>query len=280
MSLLGTLAKVAIGIAVAKGVNGMMNKRAASPDQGGNGGLLDGLAANDAPQGGGLGDLMGSVLGGAQRPSGGGSAGGLGGLLEQLGGGAGKPRSSGGGLGDLLGGLAGGSAGGSTGGGLGGLGDLLGGLAGKAPQERTGGGTFGELLNGSLQRGGEPEVEPSADDEATAGLLLRAMIQAAKSDGKLDDDERQRLMDNLSDASAEEMDFVNAEFAAPIDVDGLSRQVPQGMEQQVYVMSVMGIKLDDQAEAQYLHELAGAMGLEPSTVNAIHDQLGVSRIYS
>ncbi len=52
------------------------------------------------------------------------------------------------------------------------------------------------------------------------------------------------------------------------------------MEQQVYAMSVMGIKLDDQNEAQYLHQLASAMGLEQRTVNAIHDKLGAPKIYS
>lgn len=271
MSLLGTLAKVALGVAVAKGVSGMMKKGSAPAGQQGQAGQQGG---------GGLGDLLGGALGGGNtqgNAGGGGLAGGLGGLLEQLGGNQARGQSGGGGLGGLLGGLAG-AAGGAAG--KGGLGDLLGGLAGNAPQERSSGGTFGELLNGSLQNGGEPEVQPSADEEAAAGLMLSAMIQAAKADGTLDDDERQRLMENLEDASQEEMDFVNREFQAPVDINRLVSQVPNGMQQQVYAMSVMGIKLDDQSEAEYLHKLASAMNISQADVNGIHDQMGAPRIYS
>ena len=254
MSLLGTLAKIAVGVAVAKGVSGMLNKGSGS-------------SGGAGQQGGGLGSLLEQLGGGSQKAgtqSAGQSSGGLGDLLGNLTGGAG-----GGGLGDLLGGAGGG-----------GLGDLLGGLAGKAPQQRDSGGSFGDLLNGALETGREPEVQPSASEEAIAGLMLRATIQAAKSDGTLDDSERARLMDNLEDASPEEIEFVNREFMAPIDVDGLAKQVPEGMEQQVYAMSVMGIKLDDQAEAEYLHKLAGALKVGQAEVNNIHDQLGAPRIYS
>lgn len=304
MSMLKTLAKVAIGIAVAKGVSGMMNKGNANtgnPAGSGNGGLLDGLADNTTAHGGGLGDLLGQVLGGnAGNPGAGGtgglgglgglleqlggaggasggqtagSGGGLGGLLEQLAGAGGAKGGAGGGIGDLLGGLAGAASG------SGGLGDLLGGLAGNAPQQRNSGGTFGELLNGALQNGGEPEVQPSVSEEAVAALMLRAMIQATKADGQLDADEKKRLMENLKDGSKQEIDFVNRELAAPMDIDGLVAQVPQGLEQQVYAMSVMGINLDQQSEAQYLDQLARAMNVDQSTVNQIHDQLGVQRLY-
>jgi len=289
MSLLKTLAKVAIGVAVAKGVSGMMKGGSSqaggqAPAGSSGGGLLDSLTKNvggqtgqagTGGQSGGMGDLLGQVLGGGSGSTGGasgGQAGGLGGLLEQLGGGAGGAGGKGG-LGDLLGGLAGA-------GGAGGLGGLLGGLASKAPQQRNSGGSFGELLNESLGKGGEePSVQPSADEEAMAALMLRAMIQAAKSDGKLDDNERQRLMENLKDGDQDEIEFVNRELAAPIDIDGLASQVPAGMQQQVYVMSVMGINLDEQAEAEYLHKLATAMGLDQQAVNNVHDQLGVQRIY-
>ena len=273
MSLLGTLAKVAVGIAVAKGVGSLaQGSSSGDADAGGAGagGILDSLTGG-AQQGGGggLGDMLGSVLGG-QAGGSGGAAGGLGGLLEQLGG-AGKASggSGGGGLADILGGAAGG-----------GLGDLLGGLAGKAPQTRESGGSFGDLLNSSILNGGEPEVAPSADEEAAAALMLRAMIQAAKSDGTLDDAERNNLQESLADSGPEEFEFVKRELAAPIDISGLAAQVPSGMEQQVYAMSATAIKLDEQSEAKYLHDLASAMSLDPATINGIHDQLGVQRIYS
>lgn len=277
MSLMGTLAKVAIGVAVAKGVGGMIKGAggARPTRRSGNGGLFGGEHSPGASRGQstGLEDLMGSVLGG-KSGGGSGSAGGLGGILEQLGGGAAGGRSSGGGLGDLIGGLS--KSAGSSGGGLGGL---LGGLVAGASQS-GGGGSFGELLNQSLQRRGEPEVTPSADQEAAAGLMLSAMIQAAKADGVVDEAERRKLLDNLGEVSAEERAFVQHQLNQPVDVNYLVRHVPKGMEQQVYLMSLMGIDLDNQKEAQYLHELATAMGIGKSQVNAIHDHLGVPQLYS
>lgn len=235
MSLLGTLAKVAIGIAVAKGVGGMMKQ------------------------------------GSAGKPTSTGSGGGLGDLLEQLGGGAG----SGGGLGDLIGNLNKGNEGGE-----GGLGDIFGDFVKDAKPSSKNDGSFGDIFNQSLERRGEPEVQPTQQQEVAAALMLRAMIQAAKSDGKVDEGERQKLLESLGEVSREEKRFVEQEFARPIDVVGLARQVPRGLEQQVYMMSVMGINLDNRTEAQYLHDLAKEIGVNRDEVNGIHDHLGVQRIYS
>ncbi len=140
--------------------------------------------------------------------------------------------------------------------------------------------SFGELLDQSLQNYGEPDVPPAPEQEAAAALMLRAMIQAAKADGKVDEGERKKLLDNLHDATETEMNFVKAELAAPVSIDGLVSQVPKGLEQQVYTMSVMAIQLDNQTEAQYLHQLAQGLGLSPQQVNAIHGHLGMPGLYS
>ena len=124
-----------------------------------------------------------------------------------------------------------------------------------------------------------PARQPTADQEAAAGLMLTAMLQAAKADGRFDRDEQAKLMEKLGDVSREERDFVNATLQKPVDIDGLARAVPRGMEPQVYMMSVLGIDLDSQEEAQYLHNLAKAMGIDKANVNHIHDRMGVPRIY-
>jgi len=326
MSLVGTLAKVAIGVAIAKGVGSMMQQGTAgtgspTPRSAGTGGLF---GAENSPRtasagAGGLEDIMKSVLGGASGGTGttsrsaggaaaGGAAGGLGGLLEQLAGagGAGTSTQGGiggmleqlaggktgaagaGGLGDLLGqltGQMGGQAGTSTssaGAGMGGLGDLLGGLLGGAAAggAASNGKSFGDILNASLQNGGEPPVPPTPHQEAAAALLLRAMIQAAKSDGSIDAAEKAKIMQNLKDATPAEIKFVNALVAAPVDVQALVRDVPKGLGPQVYTMSVMAIDLDNQKEANYLHALAQGLGINQQQVNAIHGQLGVPALYT
>jgi uncharacterized membrane protein YebE (DUF533 family) len=319
MSVLSTLAKVAIGVAAAKGVGYALQQRNAKQTGGapGDGGIgdLGGLFGNapaapqarvqpanqsSAPQGGGLEDILSSVLGGQGQ-----AGGGLGGVLEQLsksmGGAAGAPGAGAGagarpgasaaggagGLDQIIGALAGAVAGGA--GGKGGLGDLLGGLlqgqggsaqaapAGKPPQQ---GGSFADILNQALSNGGEPDVQPTPEQDVAAALMLRAMIQAAKSDGKIDENEKRKLLGKLGDATPAEMDFVNRELAAPVDPEGLARQVPAGLGAQVYAFSVLAIDLDSPAEAKYLDRLAKGLQLSPQQVNAVHQQLGVPALYS
>jgi uncharacterized membrane protein YebE (DUF533 family) len=300
MSFLGTLARVAVGVAIAKGVGNMMQasrQGGTAAPRPGTGTTYSGTQSrNTAPAGsgapGGLQDIMRDVLSGtpagqtasagrAPAPQPGSLPGGLGGLLEQLAGGTagGTATRAGtspgaGGLDGLLGSLA-------SGGALGGLVGAAGGAAaapGRAAPEPNAG--FGDLLNQSLRNYGEPDVPPAPQQEAAAALLLRAMIQAAKSDGKVDDAERAKLLDGLKEATQAEVDFVKAELAAPVDIEGLARKVPKGLEAQVYTMSVMAITLDNKAEAQYLNELATALHLAPAQVNSIHTQLGVPTLYS
>jgi uncharacterized membrane protein YebE (DUF533 family) len=106
------------------------------------------------------------------------------------------------------------------------------------------------------------------------------MLQAAKCDGKIDEGEKKKLLETLGDASSEDMEFVNRELSAPIDVQALVKQVPKGLESQIYAVSVMGINLDNQQEAEYLAELASALGLGPREVNAIHAKFGIPALFS
>jgi uncharacterized membrane protein YebE (DUF533 family) len=139
-------------------------------------------------------------------------------------------------------------------------------------------GGLGGLLNGALT-GQQPQSGNQAEEDA-AGLMIRAMLQAAKSDGQIDGEEQGKLMQSLGEMDAQERAFVQGELKKPVDVAGLAADVPNGMQSQVYMMSLMGIDLDSQAEAQYLHDLAGAMGLSKTDVNKVHDVLDVQPLYS
>ena len=216
-----------------------------------------------------LGDPLSSVLGGKGQ-----AGGGLGGLLEQLAAGAGAGASpgatspaSGGGLDALIRGLADAVSGAGT--------------ASKGTTSKAdAGGSFADALNQSFQNFGEPKVAPTPQQDAAAGLMLRAMLQAAKCDGKIDEGEKKKLLEALGDATSEDMAFVNRELSAPVDVQGLIKQVPKGLEKQIYAVSVMGIDLDSQKEAEYLSELASALGLGPRDVNAIHAKFGIPALFS
>ena len=251
MSLVGTLAKVALGVAAAKGLSHVFS-RATQPTSMNVTEAQPGQGSWNAPMPG----------GGAQ------AGGGLGSLLEQLTRGAGSgsaaPAPAGGGLDALIKGLA----------------EAASGAAPKAapkgassPQPAEG--SFADALNQSFQKYGEPEVTPTPQQNAAAGLMLRAMLQAAKCDGKIDEGEKKKILGALGNASPEDMAFVNRELSSPVDVQGLARQVPKGLENQIYAASVMGIDLDSQKEAEYLATLASALGMGPREANAIHAQLGI-----
>jgi uncharacterized membrane protein YebE (DUF533 family) len=292
MSLGSTLLKVAIGIALAKGVSTLTKKGLGTTTQAGAPGTG---TRYDGGKSTGLEDVF--AIGKKTTPptprSGTGNS--IDDFLGNLTGNSGQtPRSTtranapSGGLEDILGGLLGGKlAGGSTPGGgtSGGFGDLLGGLLGAKPEGQTlpepGSIGGGAAVNDAMAQGRAkgPMKATTRNEDLAAALILRAMVQAAKCDGDLDAGEKTKLFKNMGDASPDEVAFVKAELERPVDIDGLARQVPNGMEAQVYAMSLMAINLDSQTEAQYLHKLATALELDQNAVNALHDKAGVNRLY-
>ena len=274
MSLMRSLTKVAAGVMLAKGIGAAMNKGQHGSTTGASrsskGGLLDSLLGNNTGRSGGsLSDTLSRALGGRTgQGTTGHSAGGLGGLLDSLSGKSGS--GSGGGLGGMLGGLLGGAA----------AGGAAGSLAQKGAQPSNDA-TFGELFNDSIANGGEPTTAPTAEQNALAGLMLRAMIQAAKSDGTIDDAEKQRLLGHVGDdLDDDERAFIREQMTAPVDAKALAAEVPDGMQSQVYLMSLLAIDFDSEAEARYLNDLAVAMDLDRAEVNRIHDEAGVMPLYN
>jgi uncharacterized membrane protein YebE (DUF533 family) len=209
--------------------------------------------------------MLGGMLGGGQQQSGGmggAGAGGLGGMLGGMLSGQGQQGGAAGGIGGLLESLGGGGA------------------PAQGQAQPPASGSLGGVLNSAFENFGEPEQAPSPAQEDMAKLFLRAMIGAAKADGQIDAEEKQKILGELGDVSADEAAFVQQELAAPLDVDALVRDVPKGSEQQVYLMSLMGINLDNAAEARYLDALAKGMGIAPEVANAIHDKLGAPKLYT
>ena len=113
-----------------------------------------------------------------------------------------------------------------------------------------------------------------------AELMIRAMVNAAKADGRLDRAEQAAITGNLGHIDQDEIDFINRELARPLDVDEFVRTVPAGLTNQVYGMSLTAIDLDTNQEADYLHRLASGLGIPPETVNQIHRQLGAPDLYA
>ena len=113
---------------------------------------------------------------------------------------------------------------------------------------------------------------------ADAVLLIRAMIAAANADGMIDARERTRILEKLQavELSSEDHAFLVQELLAPKDLDSIVKDVTSGqMAEQVYVVSMMAIEVDTEAERGYMNELARRLALTPETIGRLNAQLGI-----
>jgi len=244
---------------------------------------------------GGPGGILGQVLGG------GGSAAGSGGLMDMLGkmagtlsqgasdgavpAGMGASGSGGGLLGNLAGALFGGGAGSSRStAGAGGM-AMLGGLALEALRKMGGASAAAQSLDiddatrlvAGLRKPANVEEEQQVMD--VASLTLKAMINAAKADGRIDEMETERIVGKLKEGgiSDEEQRFVAEEMRKPMDMDSIARAVPnQQVATQIYAASLLAIEVDTDKERRYLQDLAAALKLDNKAVGYLHSALGVA----
>lgn len=147
-----------------------------------------------------------------------------------------------------------------------GMGSLMAAMTGAASAGAKGVGEMLGAITGATPLG--------AAAEENAKLMIRAMIQAAKSDGEIDAAERETILSHLKDASDEEIAFVKAELEAPVDIAALATAVGEGARAQVYSAALMAITVDTEAERAYLQGLATALGLDAATVATIHAGAG------
>ncbi|MBC8049422.1 MAG: tellurite resistance TerB family protein [Chitinophagales bacterium] len=149
-------------------------------------------------------------------------------------------------------------------------------VAYEAMQKNKGAATQGELPLGLR----DPET-PAEEKvlEARAGLVLQAMINAAKADGDIDKREMDKISGKLEELGADKatIDFVHQKMQGPADLMGLVRAVPDtetGM--QVYAASLLAIEVDTPAERDYLKQLSSGLKLDPTAVATVHKMLGVA----
>ena len=106
-----------------------------------------------------------------------------------------------------------------------------------------------------------------------AEVMIRAMIEAAKSDGEIDAEERRRILTCLKDsgALAPDRQALLASMDAPADVDALvARVTSPELAVEVYAASLLAIQDDTPAEQRYLATLAERLKLPADTVRDVH----------
>lgn len=153
---------------------------------------------------------------------------------------------------------------------------LIGGLAYKAYQNYSEG---RPLISGATTT---PEPAPAGsgfeDASAThdeAVTLIRGMIAAAASDGRLDDLEQQKIVGNLAseglDAGAEE--FLAKELNSPASIDELVAAVSSPQEGiKLYTAARIAIDPDTQQEQGFLYELGSRLGIDEELMAHIDAQ--------
>ncbi len=132
-------------------------------------------------------------------------------------------------------------------------------------------------LIAGLRQPASSQEEQQVEDIAT--LTIRAMINAAKSDGKIDQQEAQRLLGKMQEdgITQEERQFVLAEMQKPMETDAIVRAVPnQQVAAQIYAASLMAIQVDTDAERAYLEEFSTKLGLGQPAVAYLHKAVGLA----
>ena len=124
-----------------------------------------------------------------------------------------------------------------------------------------------DLLHDVLGGGGGSSAPAVSDQQRQAAnedaeILIRAMCNAAKADGQIDQSEIDAITSRLGDIDEHEAAFLRRELQAPLDLEAFCDSVPRDLTQQAYAFSLLGMKLDTQREAQYLGAVAQEQELE------------------
>lgn len=218
---------------------------------------------------------------------------------------AGSPLDSLGGLGELAKSFLGEGTQGKSlaAGGLGALvGAILGG-GGKSAKGAIGGGALallGTIALQALRNAPQQKSEPQEVDAAgklSAGLrppqnaqeekqvqsildlTVKAMVNAAKADGRIDEDEMQKVVGEMQQdgVTQAEREYLLAEVRKPMCTAEIVRAVPnRQVAAQVYAASLLAIEVDTPAEKAYLQSLARDLKLDSGVVSQIHATLGLA----
>ncbi len=121
-----------------------------------------------------------------------------------------------------------------------------------------------------------PGHNDSAGMQNLSLTLVRAMIAAARSDGRLDAQESQAIFQRMEtlDLQAEERDLLIQEMGKPVDMDAIVQSATnQEIAAEIYLASLLAIDVDTVEEQSYLGMLAARMRLPDELVKELHNQV-------
>ncbi|MBW2683789.1 MAG: tellurite resistance TerB family protein, partial [Deltaproteobacteria bacterium] len=126
------------------------------------------------------------------------------------------------------------------------------------------------------------EPQTSQEEQALeqdAEVIVKAMINAAKADGRIDKTEIEKIVGKLEKdgLTREEKEFFTTEANKPMDLNYVvaSAGNEPEMAAQIYAASLLAIEVDTSAEQQYMKQLGKGLGLHPQVMDHIERTLGV-----
>ena len=145
------------------------------------------------------------------------------------------------------------------------------------------------ITDGALSQPAEAELVPApegsafmpaknnpAGQEALGLTLVRAMIAAARADGRLDAKESRTIYQRIESLGLDPEDqaLLVAEMGHPVDMDAIvnSATSPE-VAAEIYVASLLAIDVDTADEKSYLAMLAARLKLPPKLVTELNRQV-------
>lgn len=126
------------------------------------------------------------------------------------------------------------------------------------------------------------ENDQAANDELGL-ILVRAMIAAARADGKLDAQESQAVFQKIEELGldSESKNLLVQEMGHSVDVDAIinSASSPE-IAAEIYIASLLAIDVDNAAEKAYLAMLAARLQLPAQLVTELDNQVAAQKTFA
>lgn len=127
-----------------------------------------------------------------------------------------------------------------------------------------------------------PEENNNSANEALGVTLLRAMIAAARADGRLDAEESQIIFQRIQTLGldTESQALLVKEMGQSVDVDAIINSANTiEIAAEIYIASLLAIKVDNDAEKNYMGMLAARLQLPRELVAELEQQIEAQKIF-
>lgn len=137
-----------------------------------------------------------------------------------------------------------------------------------------------ELLPAPAGTAFMPDMDDNAATEALGLTLVRAMVAAARSDGRLDAEESQAIFQKIESLGldSENQALLVEEMGHPVDMDAIvnSADCPE-VAAEIYIASLLAVEVDTAAETGYMAMLAARLCLPAELVAELEHQVEVQK---